>query len=99
MTREKARIVILEYEFQQARRLVEFLHNCLVHPDNNEMKGGCSYEYPEETIRRLEEWELLCPNSDLKSCHHSKNDDNCESCRQRYQQRKLVQEAKEVLES
>ena len=95
MTKEEARIIILEDALRQAQWTVEFLHGCLVYPDNGEMKGGYEYAYPEQTLDRLQEWRKLVPLPKL--CNHSYNEIGCESCKNREEERTRLYEAKKVL--
>src|SRR5579872_667567 len=89
----KDRIFLLEDALIQAQHTVKFLHNCLVDPDNGEMKGGYSYDHPEQTIRHLEEWAELVPLPPL--CHHSHSKPGCESCRLNTERRRRLGEIKE----
>lgn len=96
----EARIVLLEAALRQAQHTVDFLHNCLVNPvdENKKGKGGClgwSYEYPEQTIERLEEWAKLCPLG--PTCFHSMYVPDCEPCQMRLTEARQLHEAKQVL--
>ena len=95
MTKDEARIILLEDALRQAQHTVAFLHGCLTQPDNGEMKGGYRYAYPEHTQRRLEEWAKLAPP--LPSCFHSGQHLNCESCIAHGATRYYMREAKSVL--
>lgn len=75
---DEEKIFVLKDALVQAQRTVEFLHNCLVNPDNGEMKGGYSYGYPEQTLRLMEDWAKLAPPNPL--CHHSIKKPGCEAC-------------------
>ena len=82
---DEEKIFLLEDALHQAQWTVEFLHNCLVNPDNGEMKGGYTYGYPEQTLEYLKEWSELAPPPPL--CHHSRIVPNCEACKRGHEHR------------
>lgn len=93
MTKEEARIIILEDALRQAQNTVEFLHGCLT-------CENYSYDYPESTIRRLEKWKKLAPRiCDVlnKKCYHSRSEEDCKSCQLHHKQQRQLMEAKMVL--
>lgn len=92
MTKDEARIVVLEDALRQAQYIIEFLHNCLVNPDNGEMKGGYSYE---STLKFLKELNELCPVG--LSCFDSSFDEDCPSCQFNYLNAVKLNKAHEVL--
>ena len=94
----EARIILLEAALRQAQHTVDFLHNCLVNPVDESITTGCrgySYEYPEHTVERLEEWAKLCPLG--PSCFHSMYLPDCEPCQMRLTEARQLHEAKQVL--
>jgi hypothetical protein len=61
MTKEEAKIIVLEDALRQAQSTVEFMHGCLTYPYENHPDGGYYYAYPEHTLKHLEEWKNLAP--------------------------------------
>ena len=100
MTPPEARIVLLEDALVDSYNLIDFLHNCLVNPSTGTMgqpdfKGGYSYGYPDQTIKRLEKIRQLV---DIPSyCHHSGHNEDCESCQRLKIYRHRLAEAKQTL--
>ena len=81
------RIFLLEQELQQAIYTVYFLHNCIITPKRN------NYSYPEQTLKHIEWWEKILPESKL--CGHSITKLSCESCKEHrvnYPHRKKIEE-------
>lgn len=97
MTKLEAEIVLLKDALVQAQYTVEFLHNCLVNPDNGEFKGGFYYAYPEQTLKYLEEWEELA--LPLESCFHSINKVSCSACCERVKHQKELYQARKIMEN
>lgn len=91
MTKEEAKIVLLQHALQDAQHLVSFLHGCLTLPNYK-------YAYPESTARRLEEWGKLAP-IDGTGCHHSMTKPDCPSCVAGQKMRQEHMEALKVLEN
>lgn len=92
MTHDKARIILLESALRQAQCTVEFLHHCLIPPAGL----NYSYQYPEQTIDRLKEWEKLAPRSEL-ICFHSMRKPDCPACQNSMAEMQLYYEALEAL--
>ena len=96
MTKQEARIIMLEDALRQAQDTVEFLHECLTHPT-----GGYSYKYPEHTLQYLEEWKKLALRvSDRlgKKCYHSMNKLDCECCQVNHTERLQFMQARRILD-
>lgn len=90
MTRDEAKIVLLEDALRQAQHTVEFMHGCLTEPERY------SYMYPDMTLREVERWAKLAPP--FKFCVHSKmRTQDCEACEHHYQQMLIRSEACDVL--
>jgi hypothetical protein len=89
VTRDEARIVLLEQALEQAQNTVSFLHGCLTDP-------GYKYAYPEQTQRNLDEWAALVPRRPY--CVHSFTVEGCESCAARVEGFERRAEAITVLE-
>lgn len=62
---------VLEAMLDQAVSTIEFLHGCLTNPIY-------SYDYPEQTLRGLEEFKSILPERDF--CGHSITQQDCKSC-------------------
>lgn len=94
MTKEEARIVLLEDSLIQAQFVVEFLHNCLI----NSVEEGGIYKYinPERTEEFLSYWGKIVGEK-REPCFHSMNDVSCEACKERVKYVKRLTEAKKVL--
>lgn len=75
MTKDQAKIVLLEQALEQSIHTIEFLDGCLRHPIEYK------YAYPEETQRELTEFKKLVFVK--PTCIHSMNVPNCESCQDR----------------
>lgn len=88
MSREQARIIILEAELAQAYHTVSFLHSCLT-------EEGYSYGYPEQTIERLAKWKKMIRIR--PGCIHSHTEPGCKSCKERDEFFMKLFDAKEVL--
>jgi hypothetical protein len=95
MTKQEAEIILLKDALVQAQHTVSFLHSCLVNPSNGEMNGGFHYAYPEQTLKRLREWQELAP--DRQPCHHSRRDPDCPCCREAIEEMRLLVEARRVV--
>ena len=97
MTREEARIVLLEDALEQAQNTVSFMHGCLTDPADDTREGfqGYSYAYPEQTLSHLAEWAALVPVRHY--CVHSRHDPDCESCQAHIAKMKRLYEARAVL--
>lgn len=91
MTKDKARIVLLEDALEQARNTIQFMHGCLTHPPQY------YYAYPEHTEQMVEQINALVP--ERKYCMHSalRNNEDCESCAQRIERHTLRHEAEQIL--
>ncbi|RJQ27064.1 hypothetical protein C4577_01960 [Candidatus Parcubacteria bacterium] len=96
MTKEEARIILLEDALRQAQHTVEFLHNCLLYPSDHHMNGGYNYAYPEQTLKHLEDWNKLAPKEIF--CNHSRYEESCKSCVDRVNEYKRLIEAKEIID-
>lgn len=98
MTPEEARILILEDALIQSYHTIDFLHNCLVNPSDPTKTGfrGYSYEYPEQTISRLENIEKIVKIP--IGCYHSRFEASCQSCVNALESRRQLNEAKKVLQ-
>lgn len=72
MTKDEARIVLLEQALVQAQHTVEFLHSCLTLPEHYK------YSYPDQTTREMGEWKKLVPPPEM--CVHSGHQDGCKGC-------------------
>ena len=72
MTKEEARIVLLEQAVMQAQNTIEFLVGCITEP------GMYRYGYPKQTEQFLEELGKLVPRP--KMCPHSGFKEGCEGC-------------------
>jgi hypothetical protein len=79
------RVFLLEDALIQAQHTVQFLHGCLVNPSKGGLDGGFSYEYPEHTAQRLEDWAKLVPLPPM--CPHSRYEEGCKSCQWHYENR------------
>ena len=90
MTKDEARIVLLEDALEQARNTIQFMHGCLTHPQYH-------YAYPEHTEQMVERINALVP--ERKYCIHSglRNNEDCESCVQRVTRAILRHEAEQTL--
>ncbi len=91
MTKEEAKIVILEDELVQAIHMIEFLDNCLLHPE------GWKYAYPEQTERQLERLHTIVHVP--AGCYHSGHEENCSACKEIRAIQDKVHKAKKVLGS
>lgn len=91
MTKEEAKIIVLENALLQAYNSIEFLHKCLIH------KERYSYDYPEKTHNQLIEIEKLIEIS--HGCFHSKFHEDCLDCNNSLEKFKKLEEAKRCLES
>jgi hypothetical protein len=87
MTKEEAKIVLLEQELVQAYHTISFLHNCLTHK--------ASYGYPEQTLKRLEDIKELV--NIPKGCAHGGPTLGCKSCTDSLVRWRVRKEAQEVL--
>jgi hypothetical protein len=74
MTKDEARIILLEAALRQAQHTVRFLHECL-------SGDGYIYRYPAQTLARLKTWAELVPPHEM--CAHSGHHPGCVSCEQR----------------
>jgi hypothetical protein len=63
---------VLKDALHEAQWTVQFLHCCLTEPKT------CKYEYPEQTLQRMEEWSAIAPCPTL--CLHSRFHDDCPAC-------------------
>lgn len=91
MTKDQARIVLLEQALAQAISTIEFLDGCLLSPNYH-------YSYPEQTQDRLREFLALVPQSS-NFCVHSGFVPNCSSCQKRISNWNKRDEALKVLSS
>lgn len=89
MTKEEARIFLLEEALIQSRHTIYFLHMCLT------PGAGYSYGYPEQTLQRLAAIDALVEIP--KGCAHSRTVENCEGCTDRNNRFMKRHEAKEAL--
>lgn len=85
------RILILEDAIEQAQRTISFLHYCLVDPK------GYKYEYPQQTISRMEKFEELY--KPMKGCIHSMYKEDCNNCMQRLNRIKLIATLQKKIDS
>lgn len=97
MTKDEARIVLLEKELTQAHHTISFLHGCLTYPSSEHRSGGYSYGYPEQTLSHLSDIEKLV-NPDHGMCMHSIHQDDCEHCQNRLERWRKEAEALRVLD-
>jgi hypothetical protein len=72
MTREEARIFLLEKALIQSHHTIKFLHGCLIDPI------GHKYAYPDQTMDRLKAIEELVTIP--SGCCHSMTKPECPSC-------------------
>ncbi len=89
MTKDEARIVLLEDQLIHSHYLITFLHGCLT-------SDKFKYAYPEQTLQHLEKIESL-----LKvphGCYHSRFTANCDVCVEVHERHMKILEAKRVLE-
>jgi len=89
MTKEEARIILLEQIVIQAQGTVHFLHGCLTDPNNYK------YSYPDQTMKRLQEWNKVVPSPSF--CYHSVFVRSCAACQEAKINRKAIVEAKALL--
>jgi hypothetical protein len=89
VTREEARIVLLEAVLDQAVHLIEFLHGCLTSDDIYE------YAYPEQTLAKVASARELVPERPV--CVHGRRDPGCASCVFHVAERGRQAEARAVL--
>jgi hypothetical protein len=75
MTKDEARIVLLEQALFQAISTIEFLDGCLLYPKRYR------YSYPKQTQDRLREFEKLVKPKEF--CVHSMTVPDCPGCQQR----------------
>lgn len=59
MTKQQAKIILLESYLIDAQYTVEFLHNCLTN------KKLYKYKYPKETLDSLKRWNKAAPTYPL----------------------------------
>jgi hypothetical protein len=88
MTREEARIVLLERELDEAVHTIEFLHGCLT-------GEGFTYAYPEHTAQTIERMRAFVPGRPM--CIHSVTTADCDSCVDRNRHFALWAEAEQAL--
>jgi len=91
MTKDEARIFLLEEALIQSRHTIHFLHMCLT------PGAGYSYGYPEQTLQRLEAIDALVTIP--KGCYHSgpRPGRECASCEETLNRHIKRTEANEVL--
>jgi len=89
MTKEEARIVLLEQALSQAICTIRFLDGCLREP------GMYKYGYPDQTERHLDEMLELVGEPQL--CFHSMDVLDCPSCQDRVKRFRDRDEAEKVL--
>lgn len=89
MTREEARIVLLEAALIQSAHTIEFMHGCLT-------DDSYHYSYPDQTEQRLEAIRKLVAIPE--SCFHSRmQPETCERCARSLERRSLRIEAEAVM--
>jgi len=89
MTKEEAKIFILESAIEECHHTISFLHGCLT-------DSGFTYAYPDQTTSTLEYLEKLVPFKKL--CFHSYDHGGCEACKERVEFFTKRAEALKVLE-
>ena len=90
MTKEEARIVVLEDALGEAYHKIQFMHGCLTDPNNYR------YAYPQMTENQLHEIEWLIDPP--FTCPHSVFSPDCYACKDREKRRQLLTEALTVLD-
>lgn len=90
MTRDEARIVLLEDALDQARSAIEFMDGCLTEPNLY------LYEHPEQTVRKVNEIGKLVPRR--RTCIHSRLHEGCLACLCLGRRRELHAQALRVME-
>ncbi len=88
MTKEEAKIILLEQALFQAILTIEFLDSCLLSPN-------FYYSHPEQTQDLLKEFKKLVKKKEL--CIHSEFVPDCKSCNQRIEERNKREEALKIL--
>ena len=88
MTKDQAKIILLENALNEAQNTVEFLHGCLT-------SSNYSYNYPAQTLSNLKNWYELVPKS--KGCVHSFDRLDCPECQDRKGRSKQLTEARKIL--
>lgn len=96
MTREEARILVLEYALSEACATIEFLHNCLTKPHATDKHSGYVYRYPYQTVTQLGRLRPLLPPAP-PTCVHSNSDPDCASCQWHTQHTARLVEAQRIL--
>ena len=72
MTKDEAKIVLLENLLQKTYHTIDFLDQCLA--------GEATYTYPEQTKQTLSSISNMITL--LEACPHSVHHTECEACRQ-----------------
>ena len=88
MTKDEARIFILEQALIQSYHTISFMHGCLT-------SDGYKYAYPDQTIDRLNAIEKLVDIT--YGCPHSARKMDCDECRKAIERNRKFHEAQEVL--
>lgn len=88
MSRDKARIVMLESCLEQAVNNIEFLQSCLT-------DGRFADRYPQHRASFLKDAKKLLP--ELSYCVHSRREPGCPSCAKAQDDLVRLREAKAVL--
>ena len=89
MTKEKAKIILLEQSLDDAIHTIEFLEKCILLPDNY------VYTFPEQTQMKLKEYRTLVNYKEI--CFHSIDNVNCKGCQNRKKEFIKRQEALKIL--
>lgn len=90
MTKQEARIILLEKELIQSYHTITFLDQCL--------KGEAKYAYPEMTVGRLRTIARLV-GPIKRGCIHSNFHADCQECIDLLAWRSRVYEAQECLQN
>lgn len=91
MTKEEAKIILLEQELVQAYHTINFMHGCLINPT------GYKYSYPNQTTKELNEIKKLV--NIPRGCPHSLTSPTCESCQERNKRHQERTDALKLLEN
>jgi len=106
MTKEEARLILLEHAVEQSQNTIDFMHQCLMDIGSTR-NGKHVYTYPGHTTEFLKELcELVPPKKEI--CFHSMTVPGCKSCehgskwrKDRYEARKTlgIEDEKEINQS